>query len=188
MNITEKKRIVINFILFDIGWMICVISGANQLGMVALITVFVFMMYHFYVIPDKLTEFKFIAIAAILGTLVDSINLYLGILNHLDPNQIPIAPLWLIALWILFASTIRHSFSWLNHKPLMAAISGAIFGPLAYYSGYKLGALNLASDNIAYSIISISVIWAILTPGLFLISRLLNTSTKFRNSSRYLAN
>ena len=50
-------------------------------------------------------------------------------------GSLPIAPFWMLALWIAFATTLNHSMRWLMHRPVVAAIGGAVFGPLAYLAG-----------------------------------------------------
>ncbi|BBI47768.1 hypothetical protein HORIV_01890 [Vreelandella olivaria] len=39
-------------------------------------------------------------------------------------------PLWLWMLWPLFATLVYHSLAWLWRYPLLAALCGAISGPL----------------------------------------------------------
>lgn len=53
-----------------------------------------------------------------------------------------LCPPWLIALWMIFATTFQSSLSWYAGRYWIAAVSGGIFGPVSYYAGQALGALT----------------------------------------------
>jgi hypothetical protein len=61
--------------------------------------------------------------------------------------------------------------SWLSGRYLLAGLLGAISGPFAYWAGVKMGA-GVFIDFTA-AIISLSIIWLVITPALFYISSLL---------------
>ena len=73
----------------------------------------------------------------------------------------------MIALWTCFAATLRHSLAWLRARWLLAAVLGAVGGPLAYLGGESLGAISLTGD---LSIAAISAQYAIATPILLAIA------------------
>ena len=50
------------------------------------------------------------------------------------------APHWIVAMWVLFASTLNVSLRWLRGRWALATLLGAVAGPLAYYGGAGLGA------------------------------------------------
>ena len=77
------------------------------------------------------------------GAIVDSVLGYLGILLFRDSLIASwLCPPWLIALWLIFATTFQSSLSWLAGRYWIAAVSGGIFGPVSYYAGQALGALT----------------------------------------------
>ena len=51
----------------------------------------------------------------------------------------------------------------------LASVLGAFGGPLAYYGGHRLGAMQLGS-NVAISLLVIAVEWALVTPALVYLS------------------
>ena len=62
-------------------------------------------------------------------------------------------------MWINFALTLNGSMRWLHGRYLLAAVLGAIGGPLAYVAGVKLGAAALlASSTLVYG--ALAVVWA----------------------------
>ena len=47
--------------------------------------------------------------------------------------------IWMIALWINFAASIRHSLNWIRGRYALGLLFGGIGGPLAYLAGETLG-------------------------------------------------
>ncbi len=67
-------------------------------------------------------------------------------------------PIWLYALWLVFASTLTMSLIPLLKTTWLAATLGAIFGPLAYWAGAQFDALTLTIN--AVNLASMMIIWA----------------------------
>ena len=77
------------------------------------------------------------------GAIVDSVLGYLGILIFRDSLIASwLCPPWLIALWMIFATTFQSSLSWRAGRYWIAAVSGGIFVPVSYYAGQALDALT----------------------------------------------
>ena len=70
----------------------------------------------------------------------------------------------MLALWVAFATTLNHSLRWLMRRPIVAALAGAVFGPVAYLAGEKLGALSLPAPAIALPMLAAA--WCV-AMGLF---------------------
>jgi len=68
----------------------------------------------------------------------------------------------MVCLWLNFAATLNVSMAWLSGRYLLAAAFGAIGGPLAYYSGARLGATEaLPTTN---GMLLLAVGWGLMTP------------------------
>jgi hypothetical protein len=52
-------------------------------------------------------------------------------------------PLWMLALWAQFATTLRYSLRGIISRPAVAALFGVLGAPLAFLAGERLGALTL---------------------------------------------
>ena len=83
----------------------------------------------------------------------------------LIPNT---APYWIVLMWGLFATILNVSLRWLRGRWLIAAIAGGLGGPLAYYGGHRLGALEFGDQNAA--LIALALGWAVVTPILVALS------------------
>ena len=84
------------------------------------------------------------------------------------------APYWMVALWAIFATTLNVSLRSLRPHGWLAAVLGAIGGPVAYYAGARLGALEFGAPASAPALAAIGIGWAILTPALLCAARRLD--------------
>jgi len=108
------------------------------------------------------------AIALTLGLAIELVQQHVGGLRAQHAGLLP--PLWLLSLWPVFASSMMrgHSLAWLSTRPVIAAVLGALVGPLSYSGGARLGGLEL--DGVR-SLVTISVCWAIAMASLSLLAR-----------------
>jgi hypothetical protein len=65
-------------------------------------------------------------------------------------------------MWMSFATTLNVAVRWLRGRVFIAALFGAVGGPLSYLAGDGLGALELV--NHAAALVSLSIGWAVATP------------------------
>jgi len=163
------KNIVVNIVLFQIGWFACVLTAAsNQPSVGAIISLFIIVM-HLFIFKQYQQEIRIIVIAMIIGLLWDSLIVAAGWITYTSGmlNDY-LAPYWIVLMWALFATTLNHSLSWMKEKLLLAAVFGAVAGPLAYYAGMKLGAVDFTNETNA--LVALSIGWAVFTPLLLKIS------------------
>lgn len=167
---------MINFILFQVGWFACVISAASQLEWLSLLSIGITIIIHLILTKDRLPELQIIFTAGLLGMVLDSTLISLGIFTpETKFSGNGIAPLWLVGVWMLFGITLNHSLRWLHQRYVTAAILGFVFAPVAYLAGQRLGALTFPADSPDYlSLLIIGSCWILVTPLLLL-------STKFFN-------
>ena len=79
-----------------------------------------------------------------------------------------IAPPWILALWALFASTLNVSLRWLRGRIVVAVVLGAVAGPLSYWAGVRMGAVEFTQPVVA--LVALAVGWAVFTPLLMVLS------------------
>ena len=157
--------ILTNVILFQIGWFSCVMSGAANRPWIGGIVALIIVSFHLFRAPDRQPELKLIMIALGIGAIWDSILVSQNWLTYDSGLFLPnMAPYWIILMWGLFATMLNVSLRWLRGRWVLAALFGAIGGPLAYYGGHRLGALEFGNESIA--ILALAIGWAVLTPVL----------------------
>ena len=89
---------VANAVLFQIGWLTCVLGGNSRRLLVALAVLVI----HLCWISSWAAEGGLILSVVIVGTAVDSVLRGAGVFAFQD--QSPLIPLWLMLLWALLAT------------------------------------------------------------------------------------
>lgn len=163
------KKIIINIALFQLGWFCCVLAGANNLPLTGTVAALLVVMWHLTSTFDKSKELVLLLIAAAIGTTWESLLVSTGLLQYPSGTFIQgIAPNWIIAMWLLFATTLNVSLRWLKNRPIVAALLGAIAGPAAFFTGYKLGGVNIPDLPVAMLVLAAG--WSVLMPLLMSLS------------------
>ena len=166
----SMSPMLLNFVVFQIGWFACVLGGANQLPWIGTLVVSIIVAYHLSRASHPRAEFLLILIAIAIGSIWYSFLVWRGWLDYPSGMLIPdTAPHWILAMWAVFATTLNLSLRWLKGRWFIALISGAIAGPLAYYAGARLGGVVLTEQTTA--LIALSLGWAVLMPLLMALSQ-----------------
>ena len=73
-----------------------------------------------------------------------------------------LAPYWIVTMWMLFATTLNSSMRWLKGRRLLAAVLGAVAGPLSYLAGQRLGGMEFVEPRAALAFLAVG--WAAVMP------------------------
>ena len=177
---------VINFILFQLGWFAGVVGAAWQLEWLAVSSIALIIFIHVaFLVQDRKAELQLVITAGVVGMLLDSLLISLGVFTPVSSLVSEnIAPLWLVGLWMLFGTTLNHSLRWLQQRYFIAAAMGFVFAPLAYWAGQRLGALTFPPDqSLVISLLTIGTCWILVTPLLLLCSQVLSARKLRPNQS-----
>jgi len=158
-----------NLVLFKLGWIACVFFAAAGQPAASLLSVAAVVCIHLMRVPVPAKEGLLLAAAAAIGLVWESTLVSLGVMIY--PGSSPdalIAPLWIVAMWVLFATTVNHGMSWIKRNVLVAALAGLIGGPLAFLGGVKAGAAEFSDTYLALATLGLG--WAVLLPLLALIA------------------
>jgi len=163
-----------NFILFQIGWFGCVVGGASQdYYWAGTVIVTLIITVHLVRAGDIRNEIMLIILTMMLGTFWDSALMVAGLFEFSNGVLVSwLVPSWMIAMWALFATTLNVSLKWLKDRYVLAAVFGAIGGPVAYYAGHRIGAVDFS--NTLNSMIAVGAGWAMIMPGLMLMTKHFN--------------
>jgi hypothetical protein len=157
-----------NFVLFQAGWFACVLGAANHQVLWAVLASLAYIAFHVWRSPSPKTEISLLIKALILGVAADTLIMYLGYIDFGDAWPSPyLSPLWMWTLWVLVATTINSSLSWLRGRPILAAVLGGICGPISYEAGIRLGAGEWAPGGQLAGFILLGLIWAMAMPLFF---------------------
>ena len=158
-----RERIA-NAVLFQLGWLACVLGGNSLWLLLALAALVI----HLRWISSWAAEGRLILCIVIVGTAVDSVLRYLDVFRFADAS--PLIPLWLMLLWALLATTLRHCLAWSARPWWLASALGAVGGALSYYGGGRLAGVQFPYGEAA-TLIVIGLLWAGLFPLLHLMAR-----------------
>lgn len=158
-------RKILNFILFQAGWFACVLGGAHGMPFTAVAAagaVIGVSLWRFS--GDRAGDARLFLAVALTGFCVDTVHLHFGVFSLIGDQRFPhLCPLWLVALWALFGTTLRGSLSWLAGRYGLAAMLGAVAGPLSYLGGAQLGAVTM-HPNRFFGIAALAAGWAVVMP------------------------
>jgi len=159
------SRNILNFILFQTGWLTCVIYP-DLLGPLLVV---VFLLIHFaFVSQYRLTELQFIGLGTVVGTVLDGLWFRLGILDD-GTGAVLITPPWLVAIWAIFMTTLSHSLNWISRRIWLAFLFAPVAGPFTYWSATRIGVVEL--PELAPSLLALALGWLVVFPLLLYIRK-----------------
>ena len=169
---SSKIKIIFNVVGFKLSWIACVLGSASGYVYLGPAIMAAYIFANTRLLGIQRAELLFIFSAAFIGTIIDSFKASTGFITYAGgyTNISWIAPLWITALWLGFAATMNHSLRWLKDSSLRAIFIGAIFGPLAYIGGSKIGGITL-NYPLPVTIFVLSIIWGTVVPSLYLLSK-----------------
>lgn len=160
----------IYFVVGQAGWFACVLGAAHGAPVIGVIVVVILLAAHLLRVPRPREECKFLAAAVIIGTTWDSALARFHLLGYSSGILIDgFAPDWIIALWALFGAQFNTTYHWLKVRPAVAALLGAVAGPLSFRAGASLGALQFLQPIPAA--LALAAGWAVILPLFILVSR-----------------
>jgi hypothetical protein len=152
-----------NIALFQIGWFACVLGAAHGLAWAGSAAALVIAGLHLAFAQRPRVELQLLGIAVALGFVWDSAVAAAGLIAFNGGGLLQLlAPHWMAALWLVFATTLNVSLRWLRGRAWLAVALGLVGGPLAYYAGAQLGALSFS--NLAAGLAAQAIGWALLMP------------------------
>jgi hypothetical protein len=164
-----RKRLA-NALLFQLGWFACVMGGDGPwllLGATVLVI-------HLLWIGTWAEEGRLLISVALLGTVLDSFLHWLGVFEFQQVTLL--IPFWLMLLWALLATTLRHCLAWSARPWWLAAALGAVGGPLSYYAGGQLAGVHFPYGTWP-TLVGLGVLWGLVFPGLHALARYAEAGT-----------
>lgn len=162
-------KLLLNFLLFQLGWFSSVLGGANQMPWLGPLAVLAIIAIHLRLAERPHSEVALLLCCALIGAGFDSVLVAFGWVGYSSGMFAPaMAPYWIITMWMLFATTLNVSLRWLRELPIVAAMLGFVAGPLTYLGGAKLGGILLIDQFAALATLGIA--WAVMMPVLLVLA------------------
>jgi hypothetical protein len=165
-------KVLLNAGLFQAAWFAAVLGATHERAWLGPLVLLPVLAINLSMASDRESELKLWAFSGVLGLLFDTALIAAGVFAPRHPFfPHPFSPPWMIGLWLNFAATLNQSLRWLHARPLLAAMFGAVGGPLAYYGGARLGATEAIPG--VEEVVILSIGWGVMTPLLFKLAKTL---------------
>lgn len=135
-----------NFAGYQLVWFCAVIAAGRGLAWPGALAAAVFVAWQLAVSEQRGADARLIAVALPAGALIDGALAASGAAAYAAPwPSTGFAPVWILGLWCAFAMTLTHTLRFLHGRIALAALFGAIGGPLAYLGASRgWGAVEFA--------------------------------------------
>jgi uncharacterized protein DUF2878 len=174
----------LNLAMFYLGWFACVLGAARGRLWLGPVVAGALLLGHLASTPARGRESRLILLAGLFGFAVDTSQASAGLFAFTGTSAATwLCPPWMIALWMLFASTLNGSMSWLAGRYGIGAVLGAICGPASYLAGARLGAIDLPDPKL-WSLVGIAAAWAFAMPALLMLRDLVSSDPAERTLPR----
>lgn len=142
--------VLIQYVLFKVSWLLAAwgaVAGP-PMSYWGAVPFFIFLVLH-VVYTKQIWELWFALSVAGLGTVIDTVYNATGLISYNGTYPVFgfLAPIWITAIWAGLAVTLDHSLKVLIGKPIWTFAVGAVFGPIAYWTGEEMGAIRFAYDD-----------------------------------------
>ena len=135
----SRRTILLNAVAYQSVWFATVIGAGRGLWWPGSLAALAFLALHLGAIVrdrgERRRELALVAAAVACGLVIDGVLSASGAIVFTPAAPaLPAggAPLWMLTLWGAFALTLRHSLRAVTARQVLAALLGAIGGPMAY--------------------------------------------------------
>ena len=162
----QNQRNLVSFVSFNLGWWVCFLGPKYGYPLAGPIYAIGAVALHLRIFPNPKGEALYLLAMTVIGAGIDSLLMHFGVFQLL-PVPVSIAPLWLIAMWTLFATSME-SMEPLRRNRWVFIVISAITGPFSYFCGEALGRLQYNRPLWIFLTIH-GLLWAILMPALYVL-------------------
>lgn len=163
---SPSGRRLADVVAYQIGWLGCVLGAAHGHAWAGVTAAVALTAFHLALVerPERRgAELRLLAVAVVVGLLVDGTLSAIGWVRYPEGQPAPfLPPVWMLCLWMLFATLLPGALIWLRGRPVLAGLLGALGGPLAYLAGERLGAIALAEGPVP--LLALAVAWGAVIP------------------------
>ena len=114
--------------------------------------------WHVAISARPAIELALVAILCAIGLVAESLVVAQGHVAYPAGQPVAwLAPYWMVALWGEFGIALNVTLRWLKRKPVLAALLGAVFGPLSFLGGVRLGGARFVDEPAALVTLAVHV-------------------------------
>ena len=181
--VTAHGLSILNFALIKVAWVACVLGGSAPGA--AVLTAMLALCFYQGRWPRERT---FICGLAVLGLVLDSAWIHLGILDFgeatIKVGGFALAPLWIVMLWVAVGLSLFEALGFFVQRPVIGAVIVGATAPLSYATGAQFGAVVISSTA---SLVVIAVVWVIVFGVVFELARRVQQTGESANNEQQAA-
>ena len=163
-------RPIANILWYQSIWFTAVLGGVSLQPVLALM-----LLSHLAASTDWKTEAKVMLSCASPGIIMDTFLASQGVyLFEPIPAYLPI-PLWLAAIWLGFAGTLRNAMQFMVSRPGLMTVAAGCCAPVIYASASRLGAVEFPLGKWDTALL-ISLQWMLVVPIMIALCRYFSAS------------
>jgi hypothetical protein len=165
----SRLRQLANFAVYEAGWFACILSVAHGHPLWGTGALVAAIAWHVAISARPATELALVAILCAIGFVAESLTVAQGHIAYPAGQPVAwLAPYWMVALWGEFAIALNVTLRWLKRRYVLAMVLGAVFGPLSFLGGVRLGGASFVDEGIALAWLAAT--WAVLMPLVMAVS------------------
>lgn len=158
------KHILINVTLYQAGWFAMVLGAARGKPWAGAGAGLVLLAVHLILTRERKPELLMVLAVGLLGTIVDSAQAFAGVFVFESGYwSYWVVPFWLTVMWMQFATLFHFALRWLSGRYLLASLLGAVGGPVAFWTGERLGGVIFPMGT-GYSLFILAAVWLVVLP------------------------
>ena len=168
-----RLRFWSNLAGYQLVWFAAVIGAGSGVTWPAVLSAALFIAWQFMLSPRRGRELRLLVVALGLGLLIDGSLSLSELARYATPAPAwpaGAAPLWILCVWMSFAMTVSQSLAFLQTRPWLAAVFGAVGGPLAYLGAARGWDAIVFVAPTAFGLTMLALAWAVAMPLLSMLS------------------
>ena len=159
----SRARQLANFVVFEAAWFACILGVAHGRPLWGTAAVVAAIGWHVAISARPATELALAGLLGAIGLVAESLVVAQGHVAYPAGQPVAwLAPYWMVALWSEFAIALNVTLRWLKGRPALALVLGAVFGPLAFLGGVRLGGARFVDEPAALA--TLACMWGLLMP------------------------
>ena len=128
---------LLTFIGYEIVWFAAVIGAGHGLVWPGVTSAATFFAWRMAVSRTRGSDLGLLVVSFAVGAMLETFWVRTGLIDYSAAWPFASAPAWLLALWASFGLTIVPLFGWLQARPWLGAVLGAVGGPLSYWAAAR---------------------------------------------------
>ena len=182
-KVTSMKAIIINAAVFQIGWLCCVLAGANHVPWLGTWPPCLSWPGTSAHANSPRNELLLMLSAGIIGAVWDSLLVYAGWLQYPSGTLIDnTAPHWIVAMWMLFATTLNVSLEMAEATPGAGGRTRRCSRPRRLFC--RLQAWWRRDTGFSTAMTALALGWALFMPLLMALANRLDGNHEYRTADR----